>query len=129
VIPWARRGPTGALLLLAAQPRGLLEADDESTATLARAAIVQRLAGTLRGSDFQVALGGGEFAVVLEATSPQEATPVVERLRRIIHSVDARGAIGVVPIDGSQDAAGVLASARAALAQAQATAATGDALD
>ena len=125
----ARLGPVGALLLLDVERRDDRETlPSHSPSDPPLFAVAQRLQAVLRVSDFLVRLEDNEFAVVLQATSLEEATTIAERLLAelralqespLASAIDLAVSVGLAPIDGSLDADAVCALAREALARAK----------
>lgn len=129
VVPQARRGRVGALLLLdldnfkAVNNTAGHGVGDELLALLAG-----KLQHLLRRGDLLARVGGDEFAVLLEGTTFEDARSVAVRLCQYIdesrhkvggHTFDLTGSVGLVPIDGSLEPAELLALVHAALQTAK----------
>jgi diguanylate cyclase (GGDEF)-like protein/PAS domain S-box-containing protein len=125
----ARRGRPSALLLLDLDNFKVV---NDTRGHPAGDRVLVELAGLLRSvirpSDTLARLGGDEFVVLVEEDHPGQGRAIAERLRQLVDGHRFSGAggafeltasVGLVPVDGEIDAAGMLALADAALYDAK----------
>jgi diguanylate cyclase (GGDEF)-like protein len=125
LIARSRRGREGALLFLDLDNFKLVnDTLGHSAGDKLLVAVSQLLAQQLRSGDVLARLGGDEFAVLLEGMSMAQAQAVAERLRATVEgfrfTLEGRSfelglSVGLVAIDGRQDAHVLLAQADIAM--------------
>jgi diguanylate cyclase (GGDEF)-like protein len=121
----ARRGRAGALLFLDLDNFKLVnDTLGHSAGDKLLVEVSHVLARQLRPNDILARLGGDEFAVLLDGTAMAQAQMLAERLRSAIdgfrftldgHSFELGLSVGLVAIDGWQDAHMLLAQADSAM--------------